>query len=202
MTRLYISNKDETVRMFKSNFLEVFSKIHWTIPLYIYIPVIFFSLYLSIIEYRLNVLSILSYFIIGLVVWTFTEYILHRFLFHYNPRSRIGKRLHFIFHGVHHDYPRDSKRLVMPPSVSIPLALIFFLGFRFSIGENLVAPLYSGFILGYLFYDISHYAVHHFNMKRKYWLAIKNHHMLHHYKYSNKGFGVSQPFWDYIFKTT
>ena len=38
-------------------------------------------------------------------------------------------------------------------------------------------------------------------MKSKFWLAIKNHHMLHHYKYENKGFGVSQPLWDYIFNT-
>jgi len=63
-------------------------------------------------------------------------------------------------------------------------------------------PFFSGFILGYLFYDISHYAIHHFNMHSKLWLAIKNHHMLHHYHDEYKGYGVSSPFWDLIFGTT
>jgi sterol desaturase/sphingolipid hydroxylase (fatty acid hydroxylase superfamily) len=90
----------------------------------------------------------------------------------------------------------------MPPSVSIPLATIFFFFFRSLIGDVLVNPFFVGFLTGYLFYDITHYAVHHFNMKNKFWLAIKNHHMLHHYKHSDKGFGVSQPTWDYVFGTT
>lgn len=63
-------------------------------------------------------------------------------------------------------------------------------------------PFFAGFILGYLFYDISHYAIHHFNMHSKFWLAIKNHHMLHHYQDEYKGYGVSSPFWDIIFGTT
>jgi sterol desaturase/sphingolipid hydroxylase (fatty acid hydroxylase superfamily) len=39
-------------------------------------------------------------------------------------------------------------------------------------------------------------------MKNKFWLAIKNHHMIHHYKHDNLGFGVSQPVWDHVFGTT
>ena len=34
--------------------------------------------------------------------------------------------MHFIIHGIHHDHPNDKMRLVMPPSVSIPLAALFF----------------------------------------------------------------------------
>ena len=59
-----------------------------------------------------------------------TEYLLHRFVFHLEPDSRWGRRLHFIIHGVHHDFPHDPMRLVMPPSVSIPLAIAFWFGFR------------------------------------------------------------------------
>lgn len=142
------------------------------------------------------------YFIYGIVVWTFTEYTLHRFIFHYNAKSNFGKKLHFIFHGVHHDYPKDSKRLVMPPSVSFPLALMFYFLFHYILGASLIKPFFAGFLTGYLFYDTTHYAIHHFNMKNKFWLAIKNHHMRHHYQDADKGFGVSQPTWDYIFRTT
>ena len=201
MSKNYVSNKDETARMFKSDFMEAFSKVHWTIPLYIYLPVITYFLYRAIFDFQLAVGTILLYIVIGLAVWTLTEYILHRFVFHYNPPGKIGARIHFIFHGVHHDYPNDTKRLVMPPSVSIPLAALFFLLFQAFFGSVLVGPFFIGFIAGYLFYDISHYAIHHFNMHGKIWLAIKNHHMRHHYQDPEKGYGVSSPFWDVIFRT-
>lgn len=202
MTKKYVSNKDETVRMFSNDLLEALSRVHWTVPLWVFIPIISYFLYMSVVTFSLESGIITLYFVIGIAVWTITEYLLHRFIFHYQPSSRFGKRLHFMFHGVHHDYPKDSKRLVMPPSVSIPLASLFYFGFEAAFGSVLVSPFFAGFLVGYLFYDITHYAIHHFNMKSKFWLAIKNHHMLHHYKYDDKGFGVSQPLWDYVFKTT
>ena len=62
----------------------------------------------------------------GSLIWTLTEYWLHRLVFHWEPKFRGGDRLHFIIHGVHHDHPNDALRLVMPPAVSIPLAALFF----------------------------------------------------------------------------
>jgi sterol desaturase/sphingolipid hydroxylase (fatty acid hydroxylase superfamily) len=201
MPKNYVSNKDETARMFKSDFMEAFSKVHWTVPLYIYLPVIAYFLYRALFDFQLAIGTILLYIVIGISVWTFTEYILHRFVFHYTPPGKIGARIHFIFHGVHHDYPNDTKRLVMPPSISIPLAVLFFFLFQAIFGNTLVAPFFIGFIAGYLFYDISHYAIHHFNMHSKFWLGIKNHHMRHHYQDPQKGYGVSSPFWDVIFRS-
>ncbi|MCU0364508.1 MAG: sterol desaturase family protein [Ignavibacteriaceae bacterium] len=202
MAKNYVSNKDETVRMFESDFMEFFSRVHYTVPLYVYVPVILVLMYLSIFVYNISALNIFVLLVGGVAAWTLAEYLLHRFVFHHKAKSEFGKKIHFIFHGVHHDYPSDSKRLVMPPSVSIPLALLFFFVFRLIFGESLMMPFFSGFILGYLFYDISHYAIHHFNMHSKFWLAIKNHHMLHHYQDEYKGYGVSSPFWDFIFGTT
>lgn len=202
MTKLYVSNKDETVRMFKSDFMEAFSRVHWTVPLWIYLPVIGYFLYRAIGIFEIQAGTLIMNIFFGLFIWTLTEYLLHRFIFHFEPKSNFGKKLHFIFHGVHHDYPNDTKRLVMPPSVSIPLASLFYILFLLIFGSVQVSPFFVGFITGYLFYDITHYAVHHFNMKSKFWLYIKNHHMLHHYKWDDLGFGVSQPIWDFIFGTT
>jgi sterol desaturase/sphingolipid hydroxylase (fatty acid hydroxylase superfamily) len=201
MAKNFKSNKDETVRMFESDFLEAFSKVHFSVPLFIYLPVIGYFLYLGIAAYGLSFLTIASFLVLGLFVWTITEYSLHRFIFHYKPNSKFGERIHFIFHGVHHDYPSDSKRLVMPPSVSVPLALIFYFLFYSILGSVFVAPFFAGFLLGYLFYDMTHYAIHHFRIKNKYWIKIKNHHMLHHYQDSSKGFGVSTPVWDKVIGT-
>ena len=201
MVKKFVSNKDETVRMFENDFLEAFSKVHFTVPLFIYLPVVSYFLYRSVVSYSLMFITIFSLFILGTFVWTLTEYTLHRFIFHFVPSSEWGKKMHFIFHGVHHDYPNDSKRLVMPPSVSIPLAVLFYFLFKLILGQILVAPYFVGFIIGYLFYDMTHYAIHHYNMHNKFWLFIKNHHMKHHYKDPTKGFGVSSPLWDDIIGT-
>jgi sterol desaturase/sphingolipid hydroxylase (fatty acid hydroxylase superfamily) len=201
MAKNFISNKDETVQMFENSFLERFTRIHYTVPLYIFVPVIIYSFYRAIGIDHLPVLSILGYFIFGIFIWTLTEYVLHRFVFHWMPPGKIGARMHFIFHGVHHDYPSDSKRLVMVPTISIPLALLFFFMFKFFLGGINVFPFFAGFIVGYLFYDMTHYAVHHFNLKSKFWLELKHHHMLHHYKDMDNGYGVSSKLWDMIFRT-
>lgn len=201
MPKNFVSNKDETVRMFKNDFLEALSRVHPSVPVIIYLPVIFYALYISAADYSLNFLTIIGLFIFGLFIWTITEYILHRFVFHFKPKGQLGAKIHFIFHGVHHDYPSDSRRLVMPPSVSIPLAVLFFFLFKYLIGAIYVYPFFAGFLVGYLFYDITHYAIHHFNMHSKFWLEIKNHHMRHHYLDSSKGFGVSTPIWDMIIGT-
>jgi sterol desaturase/sphingolipid hydroxylase (fatty acid hydroxylase superfamily) len=201
MKKNYQSNSTESVRMFKNDFLELASKVHFSVPLYIYIPVIIFFVYKAFSAGAGPILFAM-YFLGGLLIWTITEYLLHRFVFHYVPKSKWGLRLHFIFHGVHHDYPRDARRLVMPPSASIPLAIGFYFLFSwfFSNKSHLYA-LFPGFILGYLIYDIMHYAMHHHQFKSKIMRKVKQHHMLHHYDDSTKGYGVSSALWDILFQS-
>lgn len=146
-------------------------------------------------------LSFAGYYLLGIGIWSIAEYVLHRFIFHFVPKSKWGLRLHFVFHGVHHDYPNDVHRLVMPPSVSIPLAFIFYFLFLFLLPEGMVNAFFPGFVTGYLFYDITHYAIHHFNFKNSFWKKIKKHHMLHHYSDPARGFGVSSDFWDKVFRS-
>jgi sterol desaturase/sphingolipid hydroxylase (fatty acid hydroxylase superfamily) len=109
MAKNFVSNKDETVRMFQNNFLENLSRIHFSVPLFIFLPAVGYLMFQAIAVYHLPALTIAAFFVLGLFVWTFMEYILHRFLFHWKPPGKIGERLHFVFHGVHHDYPSDSK---------------------------------------------------------------------------------------------
>lgn len=201
MAKNYISNKDETVRMFKSDFMESLSRVHPAIPLIVYIPVILFFAYRSVFVFEFSFITIFSLIIFGIIVWSLAEYTLHRFIFHYEPTSKFGEKIHFIFHGVHHDYPSDSRRLVMPPSVSVPLAILFYYLFEAILGVDLVSPFFIGFIVGYLFYDMTHYAVHHFAIKNKFFLMLKKHHMRHHFLDSKKGYGVSSPVWDDVMKT-
>ena len=199
--KLYVSNKAETPRMFESDFMEFFSRVHWTVPLIMFLPIITVMMYAAVSVYSLGAGAVLVYYALGLFVWTFTEYTLHRFFFHYEPKTEWGRKIHWTFHGVHHDYPSDPLRLVMVPAVSLPLAALFFLLFTALMGTHLVMAFMPGFLTGYLFYDTSHYAVHHFPIKGRIFGAMREHHLRHHFKDPDRGYGVSSALWDYVFRT-
>ncbi len=201
MNKLFVSNKNETIRMFESNFMEFFSHVHPATPVILYGPIIALMLYLAFVQKGLSFLAVLGFFVIGVLTWTLLEYVIHRYVFHYEPKTRLGKLLHFIMHGVHHDYPNDATRLVMPPIISVPLAVIFYVVFILTLGRFAPAAL-AGFGFGYVCYDTIHYATHHFAMKRGVWKWLKQYHLRHHYHDDQAGYGVSSPLWDYVFKTT
>lgn len=201
MPRLYVSNKDESARLFKSDFLELFTHVHWSVPIILYLPVVVYFTVRAFENPLLDTTEIVLLFAFGILLWTLTEYLLHRFLFHYEPSSEIGKRIHFLTHGVHHDYPNDSKRLVMPPIVSVPLATLFYFLFLTIFGATSLPAIFAGFIFGYILYDEIHYATHHAPMKSKVGQFLKHHHIRHHYKDPQRLFGVSNPLWDYVFRT-
>jgi sterol desaturase/sphingolipid hydroxylase (fatty acid hydroxylase superfamily) len=197
MKKNYVSNSEDSIRLFKNGIFDNLSKVHFSVPLYIFIPAIAFFCYKAFGN-GISIANFALYFAAGLVVWTITEYVLHRFIFHYHPTSAFGKQIHFIFHGVHHDYPRDKKRLVMPPSASIPLATLFYFLFSIILAPTFLFAFFGGFLLGYLTYDMMHYAMHHHNFKNPLLKKIKQHHMLHHYQDPTKGYGVSSSLWDII----
>lgn len=201
MKKNYVSNSQESARMFKSDFLELFSKVHFSVPLFIYVPVIVFFTWQAFAAGNAGIFSFAAFYLLGVLVWSAAEYSLHRFVFHFVPRSAWGRRLHFILHGVHHDYPNDKGRLVMPPSVSIPLAFLFYCLFSLFLTKTHLYSFFPGFVTGYLFYDMTHYAVHHYNFKSEFWKKLKKHHMLHHYSDSDKGYGVTSPLWDKILQS-
>jgi 4-hydroxysphinganine ceramide fatty acyl 2-hydroxylase len=199
--RLYLSTKNETVRMFESDFMEFFSRVHPATPMVIYLPVVGYMLYISVWHRQLSIVSISGLFLLGILLWTLLEYLIHRYVFHYEPTTRLGKRLHYIIHGVHHDYPNDARRLVMPPSISVPLAFLFYGVFMLIFGR-LTPAVFAGLVFGYICYDMLHYATHHFPMKHGVWLWLKQYHLRHHYKDDRVGYGISSPLWDYVFRTT
>ncbi len=201
MAKNFVSNKDESIRIFENPILDFFSRVHWSTPLIFWVPIVLFSLYRGFMH-DVSILASIGLFIAALGFWTFAEYLLHRFIFHYHPTTELGKRISFLTHGVHHDYPNDSKRLVMPPLLGAPLAAIFYALFYFVLGDSYMHPFFAGFISGYLVYDMMHYALHHATFDNAFWREMKNHHMVHHYHDAENGFGVSSTMWDIVFRTT
>jgi sterol desaturase/sphingolipid hydroxylase (fatty acid hydroxylase superfamily) len=205
-----LDHSEEPIRLFQSDLLEFFTHIHPAVVLAIYVPVVIYFLVTAIVSQSVASMSKAIYIplglLIGLFLWTLTEYTLHRFVFHFRPRAPWQERLTFLFHGVHHAQPKMKTRLVMPPPVSIPLALLFYAIFYLIMGVALktpywIPPTFAGFITGYLIYDMTHYATHHWAMRSGYLKFLKRYHMQHHYKTPDKRFGVSSPLWDMVFGT-
>ena len=208
--------------MFRSDFLEAFTRVHPVVPHVIYVPVILAMLFWSA-RLGLGAGRIVLLVAVGVLVWSLVEYVGHRFAFHAPPdveddvREALAQlepgeaalpaltgwrhKLYFIAHGVHHDFPNDSRRLVMPPGVSVPVAVVLFFSFRLLFGAANGPAAFAGVVLGYLVYDTVHYAVHHFRLHGRVTLFLKKRHFRHHYQNSTRDFGVSSPLWDLVFRS-
>jgi dihydroceramide fatty acyl 2-hydroxylase len=187
--------------MFESDFLERFSRIHPSTPFIVWIPVAAFFFGRSILRHDLAIPAAVGMFFLGILAWSIAEYVLHRWVFHWTNETAWGKRVHFLLHGVHHDFPSDKDRLVMPLPTSVPLAIIFYALFTLTLGRTIGEPFFAGFAIGYLFYDGTHYYVHHFVPTTRWGKFLRRHHMTHHFADHDGGFGVSSPLWDYVFRT-
>jgi sterol desaturase/sphingolipid hydroxylase (fatty acid hydroxylase superfamily) len=186
-------------RMFDSQILDRLSRVHPAVPVVIFLPAVTVMLALGGAE--LSFWAIVGLVVAGYAFWTLAEYWIHRGIFHFEPEDGIGARLHWIIHGVHHDHPNDPLRLVMPPSVSVPLSSLFVVAFWAVLGSPHFLPFAAGFLGGYLIYDMTHYALHHHKPKTRLGRRLRELHMRHHFQDDTTGFGISAPYWDRAFGT-
>jgi dihydroceramide fatty acyl 2-hydroxylase len=185
--------------MFESRLLDACSRVHPSVPVILFLPAIAFLLAHGI--GRAGTWGAVGWALGGYLTWTLTEYWMHRIVFHFEPEEGIGARLHWIIHGVHHDHPNDPMRLVMPPSVSVPLALLFLGAFWLVLGGQAAPAFGAGFLAGYLIYDMTHYHLHHHTPRTRAGRRLRELHMRHHFQDDTRGFGVSAPWWDHVFRT-
>jgi dihydroceramide fatty acyl 2-hydroxylase len=187
-------------RMFDSDLLDKLSRVHPVVPVVIFLPAIVVLLVLAGAG-SVSALGIVGLFLGGYLFWTLSEYWIHRVIFHFEPEGGFGARLHWIIHGVHHDHPNDPLRLVMPPSVSVPLSSLFCLAFSAVLGTPLWYAFGGGFLAGYLLYDMTHYYLHHHRPKWRIGKRLRELHMRHHFQDDTVMFGISAPYWDHAFRT-
>jgi sterol desaturase/sphingolipid hydroxylase (fatty acid hydroxylase superfamily) len=186
--------------MFESRVLDALSRVHPVVPVLIFVPGI------AVLEAwslrHVSVLVSLGLLLAGYAMWTLFEYWLHRIVFHFEPEDGLGARLHWIIHGVHHDHPNDPMRLVMPPSVSVPLGAAVFGVLYLIFGSDYAPGIGAGFFVGYLVYDMMHYYLHHFRPHGRLGRMLRERHMRHHFQDDTRGFGISAPYWDEVFRTS
>jgi sterol desaturase/sphingolipid hydroxylase (fatty acid hydroxylase superfamily) len=187
-------------RMFDQNFLEWFSHIHPASLVVVYVPAALFFVWRSLATGVSPALTA-GLFAVGLFGWTLLEYLIHRFSFHYTPRGRIGMFYAYMIHGVHHAFPEDDRRWLVPPIISVAISTVIYFVLRSLFGV-LSSPLIAGGLAGYLLYDLSHYAMHRGPSRFKFFNVLRRRHMQHHYVTPERWYGVSTPLWDYVFRTT
>ena len=189
----------QSPRMFENRLLDWGSRTHHLVPLAVYLPVVLALTWLAWL--RLAGPEVVGGALAGYLIWTLVEYFGHRFLFHLELPGRLGARFHFVIHGVHHDYPSDPLRLVLPPPASAPILLAAAAMLWLVWGPDLFLPVMAGFIAGYVGYDTAHYHLHHGAPRTALGRAFKLRHMRHHFRDPTTGFGVSAPWWDAVFGT-
>lgn len=136
----------------------------------------------------------------GGLLWTFTEYGLHRFVFHWRPESAGLAGLVFIMHGNHHAVPNDPLRNLMPPIVSLPVGALVWLAMLAAAGPA-GSWLFLGWMAGYVGYDLVHYACHQWPMRGRIARMLKTHHMRHHHHQEAGNFAITGMMWDRLFRT-
>lgn len=200
--RAYISNENISPPLFGNKFLDSLTRTH------IAIPVSLFFLYAAgLIYWTKTATDLLNWqiallFLAGWAVFTFVEYHIHRGLFHmeHGESTEKQKEVSYKLHGVHHAYPKDKQRLAMPPVMSIAIGTILLLIFELIIDKYSFSFL-AGFLVGYACYLIVHYSVHIFRAPNNFLKPLWTNHNYHHYKDDHAMFGVSSPFWDYVYGT-
>ncbi len=194
-----IRNKGQA-QIFRNQYLEYMTKTHPIVIWGMYLPVIIYLPYYANSRINLPALLVILLFAAGVFFWTFFEYLMHRFVFHWVANSPRTQKMIYVLHGNHHEFPRDRQRLFMPPVPSLIIASFVFV-VMFSLMEKYVFVFFPGFLLGYLLYGSMHYAIHAWHPPFKWMKPIWRNHHLHHYKSDEQGFGVSIHLWDKVFGT-
>ena len=194
-----ISNKGSAT-LFQNRLLERLTRTTFYFPVVLYLVIGMVTSVYCYFSLSIHILTIIGLFVTGVFIFTLVEYLIHRFVFHFKANTPRQHELKYKIHAVHHHYPKDKDRLAMPPLMSLTLAALFFLLYKWLFGNYGIA-LFSGFVSGYSIYLIIHYAVHRYRQPHNFLSILWKHHSLHHYRSDSSALSVSNPMWDYIFGT-
>lgn len=133
--------------------------------------------------------------IFGVLAWSLTEYLLHRFAFH-NPAVTGGLAVE---HRKHHRIEgyftpaREKLGAVVPVVGALGGAAWLFGPPAFAFGGS--------FLCAYLGYELLHRALHVTPPRNRAGRWLRRHHLHHHFRNPASNHGVTSPLWDFVFRT-
>jgi sterol desaturase/sphingolipid hydroxylase (fatty acid hydroxylase superfamily) len=190
---------DPETRLFESDLLEGMTRTNPIWPAVFWVPVAIGSLVYAARE-GVNPWLLLPLFLFGVLTWSLAEYILHRWVFHYVPRSPRVRRFYYLVHQVHHE-KQEWDRLTMPITLALVIAIPILATLYAVFGQPMMWAVFPGVVVGYLGYDYLHFYSHFGKPKNAYLKGLRRRHNQHHHAFPDRWFGVSSPLWDYVFRT-
>ena len=145
----------------------------------------------------------------GLVLWTLGYYLVHRFVLHGPERGRSDRAVErwrwarrFDNHRYHHREPTDQSEIVFGIAETAPLfAFVALAAWAVTWSLPQVAGVIGGFAVGYLAYELLHYAVHTPRWARRPWAQRWGENHLRHHNDARTNFGTLTTLWDRVFGT-
>ena len=195
------NRKTNRVPVYKNWIMEnVLATTHPFLPFVWFGGFILYGAYQAVFGWQGAIAGVALY-LIGVLSFTLIEYLLHRYPFHLDAQKHPRlKTFIFMMHGYHHEFPNDKWRLVAPPLMSWPLALVVGALWYWIAGPELWLIGFGGTTAGYVFYDWVHYYTHHFRSPRtQVGKVLRRSHMVHHFKLFDLNMGISTPLWDLVF---
>lgn len=139
---------------------------------------------------------------IGLFSWSVFEYVMHRFIFHYDARSRLGRKFLYHAHVSHHENPVAQSGLSSSLIIGLPIGATYWPLAWVATGSWVAASwLFIGLAAGFFSYKWVHFQCHHRRSRLRLLRYLRHYHLLHHYKTPELRFGVTSPLFDLVFGT-
>lgn len=151
---------------------------------------------------RPSSIKVLLLLVSGFLTWGLIEYVLHRFVFHYEAKSEKGRNLIWAAHLSHHENPKGRAQLFAGLRLSVPIAAVYYLLAWVLLGTwQAAAYLFIGLVAGYFLYEWLHLQAHHGKSRLPLLRYLRKYHLLHHYRTPDLRFGVTSPLYDFVFRT-
>lgn len=142
----------------------------------------------------------------GALAYSLMEYLTHRFLYHWEPRQRLWRRINAKLgppHLGHHEKPTEYKGAIMLHQMPMVIVMLVCLGLLF------LLPLPPAFVfatvaigaLGFALHEAVHFGCHQMPMRHPALAYLKRRHLFHHYRDENVNFGTTSPLWDIVLGT-
>jgi sterol desaturase/sphingolipid hydroxylase (fatty acid hydroxylase superfamily) len=199
--KLFTALEDTTPQIYNSKVMERLTRMHYSVPFIIYIPIIGFFVYRALFIKQMNPIHFLWILPMITIFWSWLEYILHKHFLHRRPDGSATVELANKIHEAHHAYPNDSYRLAVHWCISVPGGIVFYAICLLIFGYYLVDAVFAGLVFYYLVYEFAHISSHKINNSNPILMKIKKHHLRHHFKDDSKDYGFTSGIWDKLFKT-
>ncbi len=138
---------------------------------------------------------------LGVFIWSFIEYAIHRFVFHDLSETKFFNYTIGSFHLYHHQNPTDQR---VYTSGLIPAlfwsAFVISCAMLIGLNQSIISFVGLSLSICYFIYEWVHYFVHEKELSNPILKYLQDFHIDHHIN-PKSNFGQTSPFWDLLLMT-